>query len=327
MYNKIYSFLVCCILWYSVFGQDNNYGVKGFYPQTFELTDTSNFFVNGLKAGYEIKEIETESKKEDQTRYRIYFYLTNIGTEAKIMYQNMDFGGHAGPINNNLALFKCMNATGARFTNKMASMELQPCYMMAKVEDKDCANGKVVINTRSVNIGYWIKPGETVSKTYKMYVPQNEKPNVTVTFYPEVANQTGTFMQSGNQQTVQQVFVRLKNFATNTYLNNQSGFLQCTTMEQGWWSADWEIIPIQGTDNFYIRNRWKNTYLTADNGWLSDSPNNTASIWSIQETQTPNVFYIKRINNNARIYIEGGQLKISSNYLNNENLSKWLIEK
>lgn len=307
----------------------NNYGVKGFYPQSYPLSDSSpSAIYNGLKAGYEIRETDLDSKKSNQSRYKIYFYLTNTSAEAKIMYRNVGFLGHFGPISNNIAQFSCSNATGARLTNKMATMEMQPCMLEAIVIDKDCSNGKEVQNTRQVNVGYWIKPGETISKTYPMYVPQNEKPQISVTFYPEVANQTGTLMQMGSQQqAAPQSFVRIKNFAHNTYLNNQPGFLQCSVIENGWWSADWEIIPVSGTENFNIRNRWKNLFLTADNGWLTDSPNNTTATWTIQEANTPNTFYIKNVSNNARLYVENGQLKITNSFISNDNLSKWLIEK
>lgn len=309
--------------------QDNNYGVKGFYPQTMELTDSAPAMLNGIKAGYEIRSVDTDSKKDNQDRYKIYFYLTNTSTEAKIMYQNNGFMGHAGPINNNFALFKCSNATGARFTNKMCTMELQPCRMTAKVEDKDC-EGKITVNTRQVEIGYWIKPGETVSKTYPIYVLKNEKPKVSVTFYPEVANQTGTVMNGNNNNaaTYNISFARIKNFAAATYLNNQQGPLQCTNTDNGWWSADWEIRPVEGTENFYLINRWKGTYISSTaSGMLSGSNNDPNAMWLIQESNTPNVYYIKNAAGNGRLYVENGALKISSSFISNDASSKWIIEK
>ncbi|MFN8242942.1 MAG: hypothetical protein U0X40_02705 [Ferruginibacter sp.] len=307
----------------------HTYGVKGFFPQTYVLSDSSPAAeYNGLKAGYEIRETEPDSKKSNQSRYKIYFYLTNTSNEAKIMYRNAGFPGHAGPISNNIAQFNCSNATGARLTNKMATMEMQPCLLEATVTDKDCSSGKEVQNSRQVNIGYWIKPGETVSKTYPMYVPQNEKPKISVTFYPEVANQTGSFIQMSSQPAAApQNFVHIKNYSHSTYLNNQPGYLQCSVIENGWWSADWELVPVPGTENFNIRNRWKNTYLTADTGWLSDNPNSPGAAWSIQESSTTNMYYIKNANTNARLYVEHGQLKLSNSFISNEALSKWIIEK
>jgi len=325
----ITSFILCLCTWASALSQDN-YGVKGFAPQTFKVTDTTPVTYNGLKAGYSIKDESEKSvgKKGDFSRYKIYFYLTNTGAEAKIMYRNLDFQGHSGPINNNMALFKCANATGARFTNKMASMELQPCKIEALVEDKECGTDKIIQNKRLVDIGYWIKPGETVSKTYPMIVPLNEKPDITVTFYAEVANQTGTFISSNSQQQQNdQSFVRIKNFAGGTYLNNQNGPLTCTSIDNGWWSAQWEIVPVPGTANFLIRNRWKNSFISSNtNDLLSGDGQAAGSMWTIQETATANTFYIKNVSNNARLYLENGVLKISSSFISNDALSKWIIE-
>jgi hypothetical protein len=309
-------FFFCC---FAANAQDNNYGVKGFNPKTFTVTDSLPVTFNGLKAGYEIKDESEKSvgKKGDFSRFKIKFYLTNVSSEAKIMYRNLDFGGHSGPITNNMALFKCLNATGARFTNKMAMMELQPCKIQAMVD-----NNKVM-----ADIGYWIKPGETVSKTYPMIVPLNEKPNVTITFYAEVGNQTGTLM---NQAALQQEqnFVRLKNFSSNTYLHTESGPVTTGTIDNNWWSAQWEIQPVSGTENFQIRNRAKNSFLcSGSNTFLCDDAQSQKTMWMIQETNIPNIFYIKNATDNARLYIENGTLKISSSFINNDALTKWIIEK
>lgn len=321
--------LLCLSLMSSAVGQDNNYGVKGFNPQTFEITDSMPVMLNGLKAGYEIRSVDMDSKKDNQSRYKIYFYLTNTTNEARIMYQNPAFLGHSGPINNNLAQFNCLNATGARLTNKMATMQLQPCKVMAKVEDKSCDGNSTTINTRLVELGYWIRPGETVSKTYPMYVPQNEKPKITVTFNPEVANQSGVLLEAGSsqQQSQEPGFAKIKNFAFNTYLNNQPGNLQCTNIDREWWSSDWQIIPVPGTENFQIRNRWKSNFISTDNGMLTSNGNTAAAMWTIQESNSPNLFYIKNVGNNARLFVENGMLKTSNSFISNDNTSKWVIEK
>lgn len=329
MHKIIFSSIIVLSFSLVAKAQDNNYGVKGFNPKTFEVTDSMPVTYNGLKAGYEIKEEseKTVGKKGDFSRYKIKFYLTNTSSEAKIMYRNLSFGGHSGPITNNIALFKCLNATGARLTNKMAMMELQVCKLEADVEDKDCNTGKVTINKRLVDIGFWIRPGETVSKTYPIIVPLGEKPKVTITYYAEVANQTGTFITIDAQQQAAQSFARIKNFATNTYLNTQPGSLVCSNIENGWWSSDWEIITVQGTSNFQIKNRWKNNFISSGNGMLTDDANNKATMWAIVETNLPNVFYIKNIADNTRIYLENGALKVSNNFISNDATSKWIIEK
>jgi hypothetical protein len=308
----------------------NNYGVKGFEPKAFDLTDSTPVLYNGLKAGYTIKDESEKSvgKKGDFSRYKIYFYLTNVGSEAKIMYRNLDFSGHSGPINNAMALFKCNNATGARFTNKMATMELQACKIQGMVETKECGSDKTIQSNQLVDIGYWIKPGETVSKTYPMIVPLGEKPNVTVTFYPEVGNQTGTLMNGNSQPVTAQNFVHIKNMLSNNYLHVQNGPLNCSSIDNEWWSAQWELVPVPGSNNFQIRNRWKNNFICSNsNGLITNDGQSPAAIWMIQESSTSNMFYIKNTSDNARLYLDNGILKLSNSFIYNDNASKWIIEK
>lgn len=300
--------------------------------QTFSLTDTTPVTVNGLKAGYSITDESEKSvgKKGDFSRYKIYFYLTNTSNEAKIMYKKPNFHGHFGPLSNIVALFKCTNATGARMTNKQATMELQPCRIDATVDDKECGTEKIVQNTRQVDIGFWIKPGETVSKTYPMIVPLGQKPVVTVTLYPEPANQVGTMMNNtyDQNQNYQQEFVRIKNLSNTTYLHNQDGPVNCSPIDFNWWSAQWEILPVNGSNYFQIRNRWKNTFLSSENSsLLSDNGNSLNAQWSIEETPTSNVYYIKNAAGNARLLLQNGQLKISNTYNSNDAAAQWVIEK
>lgn len=298
--------------------------------QVLDVTDSTPVTANGLKAGYTI---ESESEKQvgkngDFSRFKIKFWLTNTTTEARIMYRNLSFAGHAGPINNSVALFKCLNATGARLTNKMASMELQVCRIEAMVDEKECGTDKIIQVKKMADIGYWIRPGETVFKTYPIIVPLNEKPKVTVTFSPEVANQTGALIENNQPPAAESVsYVRIRNFDTNNYLNNQPGNLVCTGIENGWWSADWEILPVTGSSNFYIRNRWTHAYLCESNGFLCTESNMPGTLWQVQETPSPNVFYIRNAAGNGRLYNGNNRLNISNGYISNDNATRWLIEK
>jgi hypothetical protein len=299
-----------------------------FAQKTFTVTDSLPVVLDGLKAGYIIKDIDLESKKNNQSKYKIYFYLTNTSNEAKIMYKNPGFFGHFGPITNIIALFKCANATGARLTNKMASMELQPCKLEADVEDKDCNTGKTFINKRIVDIGFWIKPGETIFKTYPMYVPQNEKPSITITFYSEPANQTGNFITTTNTQQAPQEFVKIKNVSSGNYLNNQSGLLNCSSIDMQWWSAQWEILPIINTNNFQIKNHWKNNFLsTKNNTLMSDNGQSPNATWTIEESAVNNFFYIKNVTDNSKLIFQNGQIKTSNTYNTNDSTAQWIIEK
>ena len=306
--------------------------IKSYSQQTINVTDAAPVTYNGLQAGYtlETEEEKEVGKKGDFSRFKIHFFLTNTSAEAVIMYRRPNFGGHFGSASNNIAQFNCLNATGARLTNKMVNISLKDCSIEAMVTQRDCATGKDVQVSQMVNIGYWIKPGETINVTTPMIVPLNEKPNMTVTFYSEPGNQVGTFSHINNnnqQQNYDAAYSRIKNFAFNTYLNNQTGPVNCSTIETGWWSADWQIISVQGTNSFQIKNHWTNNYLCSDYTMLTDNANASNAMWTIEETATSNVFYIKNVSNGAKLYIENGQLKISNSYISNDNASKWIIEK
>jgi hypothetical protein len=300
-------------------------------PQTFAITDSMPVTVNELKAGYTIKETEEDSKKDNQVKYKIYFYLTNTSSEAKIMYKKPGGFGHLGALSPVIALFKCTNATGARMTNKMASMELPVCKIEATVEDKECGTDKVSQNTRLVDIGFWIKPGETISRTYPIYVPLNERPAVSIIFYPEPANQTGGFINNNNSDVSQQSpqttqeFVRIKNIASNMYLHNQNGPVACTDIDFQWWSAQWEIIPIKGTSYFNIRNRWKNNFLTTENNEMISDDGRPQSAWWRLDDMGNNTYIIKNGANNLKLILQNGKLG-TSNAFGTPVYSQWTIE-
>jgi hypothetical protein len=323
--TALFLFFFCCAM---ANAQDNNYGVKGFEPKTFDITDSLPATWNGLQAGYEIKDESEKSvgKKGDFSRYKIRFYITNTSSEAKIMYRNLSFGGHIGPITNNIALFKCLNATGARFTNKMAMMELQPCKLEADVEDKDCNSGKVTVNKRLVDIGFWIRPGETVSKTYPMITPLGEKPKVTVTYYAEVANQTGTFMTSSAPVAPVQAFARIKNLSNNTYLNIQPGTLVSSNIDNEWWSADWEILPVPNSNYYNIRNRWKSNFISTENSSLmSDNGAFNSSQWIMEPVAGTNSYTFKNLATGYKLVVQNNTIGMANVFGSPAN-AQWIVE-
>lgn len=64
------------------------------------------------------------------------------------------------------------------------------------------------------------------------------------------------------QWTIEQVanskYVRIKNLENGTYIHNEDGSLNVGAVEDGWWSAMWEL---GGPNPHTIKNRWKSTYL------------------------------------------------------------------
>ena len=227
------------------------------------VTDSLPAMQDGLKAGYTIAETSEKEvgSKGIFSRYKIKFFVTNTASEAKMLVQKPGLVlFNSSSISPNVVEFKCSNATGARFTNKTATLQMPSCKIEATVEDKECGSEKVVRNRRLVDIGYWIKPGETISVSSIMITPLGEKPNMTVAFFPySTGGVVGTFINGGGNQTINnnEEFVKIKNFAANQYLNNQNGPLKCSEIDMGWWSAQWVIVPVSGTSNFQIRNRWK----------------------------------------------------------------------
>lgn len=154
-----------------------------FAQNTFDVTDSLPVTLNGLKMGYTIlKEEEKEvGSKGNFSRFVISFYVTNITNEAKIFLHKSGWS-IGNDISPEVARFDCSNATGARLTAKTVTLQASACNILAIVEDKDCASNKTIKNKRFVDIGYWIKAGETLTSRQIMIVPLNEKPVVKVTF-------------------------------------------------------------------------------------------------------------------------------------------------
>lgn len=322
-------FIFTWILFLSPFlkAQDNNYGVKGYLPKTFDITGSGSIDFNGLRASYQILQTDLDSKKENQSRYKILFSLTNISSDAKIMFQNPNFSGHIGDISPDIARFTCTNATGARLTNKQVSIKLRPLKVWAKVEDKD-TSGKTVINKKFVEIGYWLQPGEILSKTELMYVSKGETPQINITFNPEMGNQSGTVIGSNSQSANPgSNRVRIQNLSNNSFLNNQTGFLMGSSVNLESMSGQWEILPGSSPNLVLIRNLWKGTFLSNSTGFLSNSPDNTSSLWQLEEAGAPNVFYLKSAYDGSYLILVNNKPETSKNYIANDNSNQWRLEK
>jgi hypothetical protein len=320
--------------------------INGYAQQTFKVTDSMPAENEGLRAGYDITGASEKEvgNKGDFSRYKLRFYVTNTSTQAKlILYRpgGINFGNSVSP---NLTQFKCLNATGARLTNKEVTLDAKQCIIDAMVDETDPA-GKTVQRKKPASIGYWIKPGETISSNTIVIVPLNEKPNVTVTFFPNTGSMGATVINNSNNytnnsnapnyannnnsvnaQTVSQGFVRIKNFASNNYLHNQNGPVACTAIDHEWGSAQWEMLPVNGTSYYQIRNRWKNNFIsTENNSLLSDNGKSSNAMWLIEETSTSNIYTIKNAATNAKLSFQDGALKTSSSFGNQPSM-QWIIE-
>lgn len=298
---------------------------------SYPVTDTTPVTVNGLLMGYHIKSAEEKqvSDKGNFSRYSMQFYITNTTSEAKIILYKEGWNV-LNNVSDYLARFDCFNATGARFTSKSTTLEAAPCNILAQVDDKDCASNKTVQNKRFVQIGYWIKPGQIISASTIMIVPLNELPKVTATFLMNSVSSMGSAeMSPYNREQPSynaQQFFQLKNVWKNTFLNVQYGPVTCTDIDSGWWSAQWQVLPVSGTNYFTIKNRWKNNYISLDpSGAVVITANQVnTSLWLIEPIANSTAVRLKNSANNTYLNVETGNLQ-STQIWNDAWSAQWVL--
>lgn len=313
------------------------FSAAAFCQQAFPVTDSLPYETNGLRMGFTIKGASEKEvgDKGNFSRYSIKFYVTNISDEAKIILYKQGFTFSKDP--SLLAQFNCLNATGARFTTKESLLQASDCSVVANVDDKDCSSGKTVQNKRLVQIGYWIKAGETISNSGIVIVPLNEKPNMTVTplykisqFGSTVNNSYSDNSNSTSNNNFPQFsgtgYVKIKNYIYNTYLNNQNGPVTVSSINNDWWSPQWQIIPVRGTSFYAIKNRWNNSYLSnsASNGFLSQDGRAFSSMWLPQQIENTNYFTLKNAADNTFLSFQAGNLITTPSDISLN--SRWIFE-
>jgi hypothetical protein len=291
--------------------------------------------VNGLTMGYTIKSEEEKEvgNKGNFSRYSIRFYITNTTQEAKIMLYK-DGWNLFGNTSDKLVQFNCLNATGARLTSKTATLNAAPCTVMGVVDEKD-SNGKDVKTKKFVQIGYWIKAGQTLSTNAIMIVPLNQKPLMEAVYLANssqpTASASGTSNPNGWQPPAPffdgNSFVKIKSNWKYTYLNNETGPLSCTTIDYGWWSAQWQLQPVSGTSYYLIKNRWKDSYISTElsGTMLSDNSQSTASMWMIEPIMNSNVYRIRNVANGTYLNILSGNIQ-STNISSESSSARWELE-
>ena len=305
--------------------------------QVFNITDSIGANENGLYAGYKIIDYKEKEvgDKGNFGRYSIDFYVTNTAAEAKIiLYKDgFVFANDASPY---LVNFNITNATGARFTNKQVSLQADACTIIANVNDKDCASGKQVNNRRFVQIGYWIKPGQTIKTRAIVIVPLNQKPAVVATLYPLVNSIIGSASLNDNianyrimpTEQPNVAFVKLKNAAMNGYLNNQKGQLACGNIDQGWWSAQWSLLPLDGTDYVVVKNKWQENFISTEDRYNLLSTNNKSQLtmWMVEPVQGSNRYFrLRNVGDNSYLNFDGVKL-LSTPMQGNSPSAQWSKE-
>lgn len=302
-----------------------------FAQQPIVVTDSTPVTVNGLKAGYRIvSETEKEvGNKGNFSRYSVQFYVTNVTGEAKIILYRQGFNLLGNDVPFDLVLFRCLNATGARMTSKEFAVHAQPCVLQTLIEDKDGSSGKTTKNTHLGQVGYWIKSGETFSTKSVVIVPLNENPNFTAAFYPHATSiiSSASFNEMYNTQSPDNLRIaKIKNFSTNNYLNIQNGPLVCTPVDNTSLNAQWQLIPVNGTNYYLIKNRLQNNFISIDNnGMLSANDQSTNAMWIIETIGTTNTYMIKNASNNTALINQNGAVQAVTVFGEMQN-AKWIIE-
>jgi hypothetical protein len=271
---------------------------NGFAQQGFQVTDQQPVVIEGLSCGYKIKSLETKavSDKGDFSRYSISFFVRNVSNQPRILPFRPGTNGMNG-VADNLVQFNCLNATGARLTSKYAVIKAPP-YNVYR-------NGGVA------KMGYGIMPGQTVSVDEIMIVPLNEQLNMMV-FYIGYSQQLvplnavvsvpppGPGPASAPNQPpmviVPDNFYQIKNANSNTFVNIQTGVINCSPIQNGWFSAQWQILPVPGSNYVKIKNRWKGNFIVTERGYLTLAPvdQSPGSMW-IMEPVDGNIFHIKSV--------------------------------
>src|ERR1700712_4420674 len=161
--------------------------------QAFPVTDQQPQVIDGLTIGYNIKstELKKVGDKGDFSRYSVRFFVSNTSLQAKIVLykQGWNIGNS---VSDKLVQFNCINATGARLTSKSVTISAEPCNVMALVDDRAPGSNKSVQNKRLVQIGYWIKPGQTITADVILIVPLNEQPNVQAIYLADQLQYTAS---------------------------------------------------------------------------------------------------------------------------------------
>ena len=284
----------------------------------YAVTDKQPVVISGLEIGYTIKsqEVKTVGDKGDFSRYAIKFYVTNTTNQPLIML-NSDGRNHPGGASDLLVKFDILNATGARLTSNTAMLRATPYNEMRLVDDKDPHTHKIIQVKRMVQIGASIQAGQTISADEIVIVPLNQLPDVKATCMVNAPQQAPSY--TPNPVAVQnnpspviytQGFLKFKNVFNNTYINIETGKPVCSSINNGWWSALWQLMPVAGTNYFNIKNKWKGNFIDTERGYITVSLNaqSPGSMWSMEPTRDPNIFMIK----NAKT---GGYLSVASNNL------------
>ena len=145
-----------------------------------EISSDKPVVIDDIEYGYMItNESIKEAGGKEMSRYVVTLYGKNTSTCLKLfLFENRSFLGSSSA-ENDLAKFNCVNATGQRLTSKGGTVELRSFYANAKVPLRG-TDGKTINQDIKVQIGYALRPSETVTKSIIIICPLGEKPKIQV---------------------------------------------------------------------------------------------------------------------------------------------------
>jgi hypothetical protein len=300
-------------------------------PQGFAVTDQQPVMIEGLSCGYRIKSLETKqvSDKGNFSRYSISFFVKNATNQPRILPFRPGVNG-VNQVSDMLVQFICTNATGYRLTSKYAVLKAQPYNYYQ--------------NGGWIRMGTAIMPGQTISVDEVMIVPLNEPLNMLVYYigyYQQLVPlnaatlntapaPAGAYVPPAPPQPLPvfnpQNFYQIKNMYFGTFLNTQTGVVNSSNIQNGWWSAQWQILPIPNSTYFEIKNRWKSSFVDTERGYITLAPTDQSPgcQWSF-ESFTGNLIKIKNVQTGQYLSIGANQIRLSDGY-NNEPALGWLIQ-
>jgi hypothetical protein len=302
-------------------------------PQGFPVSDQQPVVIEGLSCGYHIKSLETKevSDKGNFSRYSISFFVKNVSGQPRIIPFRPGLNG-VNVVQDMLVQFICTNATGYRLTSKYAVLKAPPYNYYQ--------------NGGWMKMGNAIMPGQTISVDEVMIVPLNEPLNMLVYYIgytqqlvplntalvnaPPPGGSPGVYAQAAPPQPLPvfnpQSFYQIKNMFFNTFLNTQTGIVSSSNIQNGWWSAQWQVLPIPNTSYYEIKNRWKSTFIDTERGYITMAPTDQSPgcQWTF-EPFAGNLIKIKNVQTGQYLSIAANQIRLSDGYGNEPSLG-WLIQ-
>lgn len=125
-------------------------------------------------------------------------------------------------------------------------------------------------------------------------------------------------------------FHRISNLKfSQHFLNNETGSIASSPIEEGWWSAQWQLTPVSGEqpNDFCIVNRWTNCALDVENDILVCNPfNSNTKSQQWQRVAEDDKGYCSLVNvGNAKYLCEQNNTLILENACKDEKSARWKL--